>query len=198
MSRISRRGLVQSSVAAALALCVPEVWGQGRGLGHIAGQTPRPSGNFLAEFADEVRLSHAYTVECAEAMPEAKYFFRPVPEVRTFGQQMVHIGESVRGLYEVFLEGKNSPSGTLSEAGQELVRSKADVLLGLRDSFDYVEKAAARLNDANLETRVAFLNNREFSHRRVLHFILDHATHHRGQCIVYMRINGVRPPQYRA
>jgi uncharacterized damage-inducible protein DinB len=197
MPRISRRALVISSVTAALGMCAPELWPQGRTLGHIT-QPGRSAVGYSSDFSDELRLSRAYTLECAEAMPEAKYFFRPVPEVRTFGQQMVHIAESMRSVYEVFVEGKSAPTSVLSEAGKELVRSKMDVIIGLRDSFEYVDRASTRLSDSILQAHVQFLNNREVSKGRVLSFLLDHTTHHRAQTIVYMRLNGVVPPKYRA
>ncbi len=198
MAGITRRSLVQSSAAAVLGLCAPQLWGQARTLGHAPAQTvTRAPSGFLFDFADQARLSRAYTLECAQTMPEAKYFFRPVPEERTFGQQMVHVAESWRGIYEMFIDGKEA-SVTLSEAGQELVKSKGDVLAQLRDSFDFVDRAVARLSDAALEVRVQFIDNREVVRRRVLEFMLDHTTHHRAQCVVYMRINGVRPPVYRA
>ena len=79
-----------------------------------------------------------------------------------------------------------------------MVKSKADVMVELKDAFEYVEKAAPQLNDGVLEARVRFLANREISKRRVLRFLLDHTTHHRGQTVVYLRLSGVRPPLYRA
>ncbi len=42
------------------------------------------------------------------------------------------------------------------------------------------------------------LGGKEMSKRRVLRYLLDHTTHHRGQVIVHMRLAGLRPPQYRA
>jgi len=194
---VSRRLLIRSTAFAALAGCLPPLWAQLR-QGRDSRQNSLPSRGSVAEFGDELRLSHSYTVDCAGLMPEERYLFRPVPEERTFGQQMVHVAESLRGVFEVFVEGKVSPTTALSEAGKEPVRSKADVIARLRDSFDYVERAVASLIDSTLLVRVQFLENREFSRQRVLRFILDHTTHHRGQAIVYMRLNGVRPPQYRA
>lgn len=199
MSSLSRRNLMASTLVAALAVCVPEVWPQTRNRSRSSLQeNSKPAGTYLADFADEIRLSGAYTLECAQAMPEARYFFRPVPEMRTFGQQMVHIAESARGIFELFVEGKRAATNGLSEAGQEVVKSKADVMVELKDAFEYVEKAAPQLNDGVLEARVRFLANREISKRRVLRFLLDHTTHHRGQTVVYLRLSGVRPPLYRA
>jgi len=195
--RISRRTLVVSSVTAAFALCAPEVWPQGRTLGHIT-QPGRSSVGYSSDFSDELHLSRDYTLECAEAMPEAKYFFRPVPEMRTFGQQLVHIAEAMRTLFEVFVEGKSAPSSVVSEAGKELVRSKMDAIMGLRDAFDYVDRGSTRLSDSLLQARIQFLNNREVSKGHVLRYVLDHTTHHRGQAVVYMRLNAITPPKYRA
>src|SRR5205823_5842431 len=77
---------------------------------------------------DEFKLSRSYTLDCAEALPEEKYSFRPVPEVRSFGQQMTHIAESIPGLYERFVEQNKTPVHQFSEAGKEDVKSKADVI----------------------------------------------------------------------
>jgi uncharacterized damage-inducible protein DinB len=68
----------------------------------------------------------------------------------------------------------------------------------LRESFTYVQRGAADLTDVDLDLRVQFLENRPFSKGRVVRFLLDHATYHRGESAMYMRLNGIRPPRYRA
>ena len=203
MGKVSRRNAMKSSIVAAVALCVPELWPESQSEDSAAKVPAKPASaparsGAAADFADEIRLSRAYTLECAQAMPEARYNYRPVPQVRSFGQQMVHIGESVRGIYEVFIEGKSFPTTPFSEAGREVVKTKAEIVAGLREAFDYVQKAATRLNDRILEGRVKSITGSEVSKRRMLRFLLDHATHHRGQIVVYLRLNGIRPPFYRA
>lgn len=186
---------------AAVALCAGEMWAQPERPGrssHQGGSVFVPPFTYLPDFSDMLGLSRDYTVECAMAMPEARYGYRPAQEVRTFGQHMVHIAESVRGVYEVYLEGKAGPTTALSEAGQELVRSRAEVLAQLRQSFEYVAGAVGKLSESELGQRASFLGNRQLARWRVLDFILDHTTHHRAQTVVYLRMNGVRPPTYRA
>jgi len=73
--------------------------------------------------AEALRQSRAYTVECATAMPENKYNFRPVPEVRSFGQQMVHIAEANGSIMEMHVEGKQKMSWPYSGDGVGVVRS---------------------------------------------------------------------------
>ena len=33
---------------------------------------------------------------------------------------------------------------------------------------------------------------------KLILFGMDHVTHHRGQMVVYLRLNGIKPPQYRS
>ncbi len=199
MSFLSRRSLLRTSVLGLLAGCAPAMWPQSERGGYPRpGLRRGPTADSVAELMDEISLARACTVECAEAMPEQHYGFRPVAEERTFGQQMVHIAESVRSLFEVFVQDKTQPTFLLSEAGKELVKSKADVATLLRESFTYVQRGAADLTDVDLDLRVQFLENRPFSKGRVVRFLLDHATYHRGESAVYMRLNGIRPPRYRA
>jgi len=194
MAGVSRRVIVQSAAWAAIASCIPEVEAQTA--------TPKPksgmSTSIVADFLDEVRQSRAYTLECAQAMPEDKYSFRPVPDTRTFGQQMVHVAESFPGLYELLIEGKTAPTHTFSEAGKEQVGLREDVVRRLNEGFGYVERAALRLKVKSLEDIVQGVGGREITKRRALRFLLDHTTHHRGQAVIYLRMCGVRPPQYRA
>ena len=199
MAPFSRRVLLRASLLGLVAGCAPAMWPQSERGGYPRpGLRRGPTADTVSEFMDEISQARACTVECAEAMPEELYGFRPVPEERSFGQQMVHIAESVRSLFEVFVQDKAQPTLTFSEAGKEIVKSKADVLAQLRESFTYAQRGAADLTDVDLEMRVQFLENRPFSKGRVIHFLLDHATYHRGESAVYMRLNSVRPPRYRA
>ncbi|HVP53182.1 MAG TPA: DinB family protein [Terriglobales bacterium] len=199
MSLISRRVLLRASMLGLVAGCAPAMWPQTERGGYPRpGLRRGPTADSVSEFMDEISLGRACTVECAEAMPEQLYSFRPVAEERTFGQQMVHIAESVRGIFEVFVQDKAQPTFTLGEAGKEVVKSKAEVVALVRESFTYVHRGAADLTDVDLDMRVQFLDNRPFSKGRVVRFLLDHATYHRGESAVYMRLNGIRPPRYRA
>ena len=151
----------------------------------------------MEEFLEAVRQSRAYTLECAMAMPEDRYNFRPVPEVRSFGQQLVHIAEANGAIMEWHVEAKKNPSWPYSGDGKERVTSKADVIAQLNAAYDYVEKGLSQITDDMLPDRIK-TEEGEFSRQWGLHLILDHATHHRGQVVVYLRMNGIKPPEYRA
>lgn len=200
MLSFSRRNLIKNSPLVAIALCMPPRWLQAATTTNMSLPIPQsasPTIAVLEEFLQELRQSRAYTLECAEAMPENKYNLRPVPEVRSFGQQMVHIAEANGAITEWHVEGKKSPSWPYSGDGKERVTSKADVITQLNASYDYVEKVLLQMTDTMLRDPIKLEDGTESSRQWGLHLMLDHATHHRGQAVVYLRLNGIKPPDYR-
>ena len=193
MNGISRRTLLKNSALVACAAAVPA-------LGQTAAASANPQGANpqIADLKAAFAVSHAFTVDMANAMPEDKYHFKPVPldEVRSFGQQMVHIADGVSRLYQHFIEKKDL--GAPSEAAKEQFASKADVIAKLDAAYKYVEDAVAKLDDAALDRPTKFFGGKEVPARQVLRTILDHSTHHRGQTVVYLRLNGTKPATYRA
>jgi hypothetical protein len=155
MTFLSRRTVLKTSPLAAIALCLP-------GPLYAARTTdPAPMGEngtlergLVDAIAEALRQSRAYTVECATAMPENKYNFRPVPEVRSFGQQMVHISEANGSIMEMHVEGKQKMSWPYSGDGKERVTSKSDVIAQLNASYDYIQKGLSQITDRMLLDRL--------------------------------------------
>lgn len=191
---ISRRALLRDSVltAAAAAAALPALGRQ-----KTAAAAPAAASPQLDELKRAFSTSRAFTLEMADAMPEEKYHFKPVPlaEIRTFGQQMVHIAESLPLIYQRFVE--NKEGGAFTEAAKEQFASKAEVRSKLERGYQYVEDAVARLKGSDLDRPTTFFG-REVPVRQVIHTLLDHCTHHRAQCVVYLRLNGIKPAPYRA
>ena len=199
MTPIPRRTIIKRSPLAAIALCMPERWWQTAGT-DASNKMPGAASSTRAvveELLERVRQSRAYTLECAMALPEDKYNFRPVPEVRSFGQQLVHIAEANGSIMEWHVEGKKNPSWPYSGDGKERVTSKAHVIAQLNAAYDYIQKGLSQMADAMLWDRVKAEDIRK-TRQWGLHLLLDHATHHRGQIVVYLRMNGIKPPEYRA
>ena len=193
MNELSRRALLQNSLIAAAVVAVPAFAQQTPAATPAASTNPQ-----IDDLKKAFAASHAYTVDMANAMPEEKYHFKPVPldEIRTFGQQMVHIGDGVSRLFQHFVERKKLDPPT--EAAKEQFASKADVIAKLDAAYKYVEDAVAKMTDADLDKPTPFFGGKEVPARQVLRTILDHSTHHRGQTVVYVRLSGLKPATYRA
>src|SRR5580698_3455953 len=84
-----------------------------------------------------------FVIRAAEKMPEANYSFKPVPEVRTFGQIVGHIADD-----QYFFCGtvKGEP---LEPAIEKTVTSKADLVVQLKKSFASCDAVYDGFKDAH-------------------------------------------------
>jgi len=140
-------------------------------------------------------------IPTAEAMPEDKFGFAPTngefKGVRTFGEQIKHVAAVNYEIAAALLEEK-PPVDIGEESGPESVKSKADILKYLKDSFEYVHKAIATINEKNLILTV----RSPFGEGKVTRLglatsIAWHGYDHYGQMVEYLRMNGIVPPASR-
>jgi uncharacterized damage-inducible protein DinB len=142
-------------------------------------------------------------VPAAEAMPEDKYAFVPTggefKGVRTFAEQVKHVA-AVNYLVGSSILGEKPPVELGGENGPATVKSKAEIVKFLKDSFAYVQKAVASVNDGNLVAPIA--NPFGESEGKVTRLgmstlIVAHCFDHYGQMALYLRMNGIVPPASR-
>jgi hypothetical protein len=86
--------------------------------------------------------------EAADMMPESDYGFRPgvAPEVRTFGQLFAHVAESQFGTCASVRSVPNPVAGKNLERD---LKTKAEFVKALGDSFAFCDVAFSALTDAN-------------------------------------------------
>ena len=137
-------------------------------------------------------------VPAAEAMPADKFDFAPsngeFKGVRTFAQQIKHVAAVNYELGGALLEQK-PPVDIGDESGPALVTDKADIIKYLKDSFEYVHKAVATINDSNLTGTVRSpFGEGSVSRLGLVMSVPSHGFDHYGQMAVYLRMNGVVPP----
>jgi hypothetical protein len=157
----------------------------------------------IASIVDrEISTIEKLILDAAEAMPEDKFNFSPeslnIPGadykgVRTFALQVKHVGASNYALWSP-LTGDKFPENFIGGNGPGDLKSKADILTFLKDSFAQGHKAAATLTTQNM------LQPPEHSKSTRLHlaeFGVAHAYDHYGQMVEYLRMNGIVPPASR-
>jgi len=137
-------------------------------------------------------------IPAAEAMPEDKYGFAPTngefKGVRTFAQQIKHVAAVNYELGAALLEQK-PPVDIGEESGPASINSKAEVLKYLKDSFAYVHKAIATINESNLTGTVRSPFGEGWVSRLGLaSAVSSHGYDHYGQMVEYLRMNGIVPP----
>jgi hypothetical protein len=147
-----------------------------------------------------LNMEHEF-VPAAEAMPEEKFGFAPsegeFKGVRTFAQQIKHVAAVNYELGAALLEQK-PPVDIGEEAGPASISSKADILKFLKESFEYVHKAIATINEKNLVSTVKSpFGEGSVSRLGLATSVAAHGFDHYGQMVEYLRMNGIVPPASR-
>ncbi len=140
-------------------------------------------------------------VPAADAMPEEKYSFAPsngeFKGVRTFAQQVKHVA-AVNYMLGAGILGEKAPVELGSENGPDTIASKADIMKFLRDSFAYLHKAVATVDEKNLVNPIKSPFGEGMSTRLGLSAMAAaHCFDHYGQMVEYLRMNGIIPPASR-
>jgi hypothetical protein len=139
----------------------------------------------------------------AEVMPADKYPFAPTSGeftgVRTFGQQVKHLAATNFILGAAAL-GKEPPADAGDEMGPDSVRTKAEIMHYLQDSFAYLHQALIAIDDRNTVVKSSPISPLQGGSATGLGLVVEaliHAFDHYGQIVEYLRMNGIVPPASR-
>jgi uncharacterized damage-inducible protein DinB len=159
---------------------------------------------FASAIDQEITNIENLFVAAAEAMPDDK--FNATPEtlnipgsefkgVRTFAAQIRHVAADNFAIWAP-ITGKPEPPGINAPNGPPEMKTRAEILKFLNDSFAYSHQAATNLTSENALEQVEFRKNKVTRISLVV-LALTHINDHYGQIVEYLRINGVVPPASR-
>jgi uncharacterized damage-inducible protein DinB len=140
-------------------------------------------------------------VSAADAMPEDKFGFAPTngefKGVRTFAEQIKHVAAVNYELAAAILQEK-PPVEINDEMGPASISTKADILKYLNESFAYVLKAIATINENNLTDPLKSpFGEGSVTRLGLATSVSSHGFDHYGQMVEYLRMNGIVPPASR-
>ena len=135
----------------------------------------------------------AYTKEYLDAATEDVYTFKPMPEMRSFGEQMVHLATDNYKITNAAVVGITTPAN-FRDLDKESFKTKAAITQVVMDSYDFVIATVKSLDESKLENTVKMFNKWETTVDDGLNKSFEHQTHHRGQTTVYLRLKGIVPP----
>ena len=130
------------------------------------------------ELLATIENSRKYSIAVAETMPEDHYQFKPSPDVWNFKELMNHIAYGISWWENNYLKKVETPWNP-----PPILEKKEKII-------ELLNKAYHALTQTIKEAKQ---NDDLF---KGFHATLDHITHHRGQTIVYLRCNGITPPEY--
>ncbi len=155
-------------------------------LPQLQSQTP-----LVQELTQKWQNAAEYTLELAESMPAELYDYRPCPECMTFSEQLLHMTHNMNWLGKRYLNADPHSAEDL-----EIGQPKDITIEWLTEGFDNALNAFRSISPEELDDEVEFFAG-PMTKRQIMHLMHDHLTHHRGQLVVYLRLNGITPPRYR-
>jgi uncharacterized damage-inducible protein DinB len=156
--------------------------------GWTAALTGQISG--LADYVIKWENGLKYTEDIFNLMPDSLWTFKPVEEEMSFRKQILHISQNMYWLSSSYLKGEN-----LSLDIKDTNQSVSEIKRQFQEIGTYTLSVLRNLSENDLEAKVSFFAG-NFSRWQIVHLLHDHHTHHRGQLIVYLRLNGIKPPKY--
>ena len=137
-------------------------------------------------------------------MPEDKFNFTPaslnIPgaaykDVRTFGQLVKHTA-AANYRFWTSVTGEKMPESIKGPNGPDELKTKAEIIQFLKDSFAAGHRAAKSLTAENFLQPVPFRGGNS-TRLFVATFGVIHDADEYGQMIEYLRMNGIVPPASR-
>ena len=147
-----------------------------------------------AQFIKDWERAKSYTLDYLNTMPADKYSFKAVDSIRSFAQQMLHLASGNVGLIGQATGEKIDFPRNLEKS--PTAQTKDSVVWYVTRSYDFAIESVQKL-DPNKYGEMIGQDPRKVSRFAWLLKAFEHQTHHRGQTTIYIRLQGIRPPNER-
>ena len=151
------------------------------------------------EWLEKWENSRAYTLEALALVPDSSLNFRPTEGQMSIQEQIQHISGNVYGLSRRFLgySPESYDEKALSAQLKAEVLEREALLALLNGAYDYGIAAVNSLSEEAWEEEVSNFFAGPKTKRVIVYLLQDHATHHRAQVLIYLRLLNLTPPRYR-
>jgi uncharacterized damage-inducible protein DinB len=153
--------------------------------------TPSMAQTTMEEFMAKWENGKQFTLEVVDKMPDDLLDYKPEVEAMSFKEQVTHFSSTIVRISKGFLLG--AEPGFASDAKPQ---SKEELKAFVTACFDYGKSTFSKLTEAQLSEQIDSFAGK-VTRRQMVGLVDDHATHHRGAAISYIRANGITPPAFR-
>lgn len=140
----------------------------------------------IAEVRADYQAIRDNLLKAAEKMPETGYSFKPVPEIRDFGQLIAHVADAQTGICA-------AAKGDAKRGDAASKTSKADLVAALKASSASCDAIYGSITDSEANATIKSPRG-DMSKLGVLIFNLAHDNEMYGTIAVYLRLKGIVPP----
>jgi uncharacterized damage-inducible protein DinB len=137
-----------------------------------------------ADLARDWSAQKARIVALAEAMPAGKWDYKATEPQRTFGEQLHHLAVAHVNMLKAL-----DPDGRVPVPKMPVTHEREEVIRALEAAYAY----GAAVIDA-IPSAEAAVTPGSPTAARIVWAAMNNAMNHYGQCVVYLRLNGIVPP----
>ena len=127
----------------------------------------------------------------ANAIPAAKFAWRPTPDVRSVSEVLIHVADENMAI--PVQAGATASTAKMPADAEKSVTEKAAVIDLLTKSFAYAKQALLAVPDAQMDAASSYFGT-PMSRRGIYFALAIHGHEHLGQLIAYARSNNIKPP----
>ncbi|MEL6559900.1 MAG: DinB family protein [Bacteroidota bacterium] len=135
--------------------------------------------------------SEKITLISMEQMLPESYFFKYTDEAMTFSEQWRHCVVYTCGQ----LAGRTGLTNPYEGVKLPVQMPKDDVISEIKKMYSFVRESILKLSTEQLRANCEFAGE-DIPVWRLFYALENHIIHHRGQCVVYLRLNGIKPKGY--
>jgi uncharacterized damage-inducible protein DinB len=138
---------------------------------------------------DHWTKSKALTLKVADVMPAENYDYKPFADARTFGGELVHLGQA-EGFYLGQFGKSKAPAPPAGDT------SKAATVKYLTALFDWSISVVGQLSTADFTKPYGNAKGTPMTGLDLLYGAMIHTAHTRGYTEMFLRNKGIVPPTY--
>jgi uncharacterized damage-inducible protein DinB len=161
-------------------------------ISHVTVQAAAPAPFAISQMIADWQRAREYTKEYLDAMPADGVNYKPNADVRSFGEQMLHIA-SGNFAFVAAASGKANPYQGKNLEKMEEFKSKEALSKIVLESYDFAINALKGASETQMGGKIK-LFGQEMTGEQAYFKAFEHQTHHRGQTTLYLRMKGVKPP----
>jgi uncharacterized damage-inducible protein DinB len=151
--------------------------------------------SFVELLVKHWQTSKTFTLAVVNAMPDDQYTFKASPAEMSFGEMGNHIAAANMHYCSAALNAPPS-QGMSNEEKNAKDFSKATVTKRISDSFDFCIEGMQKMTDGDL-LKMRGKAPRQMTAYESFWGAFTHTAHHRAQLEVYLRLKGIKPPDYK-
>jgi len=151
--------------------------------------------NFIKDYLERLENSKKHLILVAEQIPEDKHEFKASPESMSFAKNLMHIAWAMDWHSQTLLDGREARDWNTDIELKVANKSKKEMIATITKTFHETIKLLTEFDTNKFNDRLDYLGlNR--TKRQIPLLLAEHITHHRGQMLDYLRLNGMKPLRY--